>query len=256
MVGQRSEMAAKLQSEILRLQHFCTTQSPVLDVELGSITHSLPNASFPLGAVHEFLSERVEDAVATNAFVVALLSMLTQHQGIVLWASASRILFPPALQLLGVQPDRFIFLDVKNEKEVLWVMDEALKCSALTAVIGEARDLSFNESRKLQLAVEQSQVTGFILRQGVKRVMPTACVSRWKITSLPSDPFEELPGIGFPKWKVELLRMRNGKPGVWEAEIRNGKLRISNQETSIHPDSYRDQYPESSNQHRLSSKIA
>jgi protein ImuA len=138
--------------------------------------------------------------------------------------SASRKIFPAGLETLGVRADRFIFLDVKKEKDVRWVMDEALKCNSLTAVVGEMRSLSFTESRKLQLAVEQSQVTGFILRHNPRALDANACVSRWRVTSLPSESIEDLPGIGFPKWKVELLRMRNGKAGTWDIQCRNGRL--------------------------------
>jgi protein ImuA len=114
-------------------------------------------------------------------------------------------------------------VDLSKEKDVMWVMDEALKCPALSAVVGEKKDLSFTESRRLQLAVEQSQATGFILRKRDK-VNTTACVSRWRITSSPSELIDDLPGVGFPHWRVELLRMRNGRSGVWDLKWTNGRF--------------------------------
>ena len=103
-------------------------------------------------------------------------------------------------------------------------MEEALKCSALTAVIGEMQEISFTASRRLQLAVEQSKVTGFILRNNPQKLNPTACVSRWKITPLISESPNDLPGIGFPHWMVELLRIRNGKCGSWEVKWEDGRF--------------------------------
>ncbi len=146
------------------------------------------------------------------------------NAGASLWISSSRTLFPPALKSFGIDPDRFIFIDLKKERDVIWAMDEALKCGALTSVIGEIQKISFTESRRLQLAVEQSQVTGFILRNNSRNMNTTACVSRWKITPLPSEQVDELPGIGFPKWKVELLKIRNGKPAAWDIQWMNGKF--------------------------------
>jgi protein ImuA len=32
------------------------------------------------------------------------------------------------------------------------------------------------------------------------------------------------PGIGYPRWRVELLRCRGGEPACWELEIREGKI--------------------------------
>lgn len=106
----------------------------------------------------------------------------------------------------------------------MWAMEEALKCGALTAVVGEMQEISFTASRRLQLAVEQSQVTGFILRRKATNINTTACVSRWRISPLPSHSVDSLPGIGYPSWKVELMRIRNGRPGVWEIRWEDGRF--------------------------------
>lgn len=222
VLDKRSDIFSQLQSDILRLQRFSPSHNTKLDMELGSMLDAFPNRSFPLGAVHEFLSDQTEDAAATSGFVSGLISAIMQNKGTGLWISASRTLFPPALKTLGLNPERFIFLDLKNEKDVLWSMDEALKCAALTTVVGEVRNIDFTQSRRLQLAVEHSQATGFILRHQARNPGTTAFVSRWKISSLPSETVEDLPGIGFPGWKVELLKIRNGKPGSWNIQWKNG----------------------------------
>ncbi len=213
-----------LQTDILRLEGFKSLGNPTLDMNLGPIKDAFPNASFPLGAVHEFLSAQGEDTASTIGFITGLLSSLTRGNGTVLWISSSRTLFPPALKSFGIEPERFIFIDLQKEKDVTWAMDEALKCSAISAVVGETREIDFTSSRRLQLAVEQSQVTGFILRNNYRNLHPTACVSRWKITPLSSESVDDLPGIGFPKWRVELLRMRNGKSGAWDIQWADGRF--------------------------------
>jgi protein ImuA len=222
LLEKRSAIFSKLQSDILRLQRFNPSNNNSLDLELGSMLEAFPNRTFPLGAVHEFLSNRAEDAAATSAFVGGLISSLIKNKGTGMWISASRMLFPPALKMLDISPERFIFLDLKNEKDVLWAMDEALKCAALTTVIGELKNIDFTQSRRLQLAVEHSQTTGFVLRHQVRNPGTTAFVSRWKISSRPSETLDDLPGIGFPGWKVQLLRIRNGKPGAWNMQWKDG----------------------------------
>jgi protein ImuA len=92
-------------------------------------------------------------------------------------------------------------------------MKEALKCNGLSAMIGEMPELSFTTSKCLQLAVIQSQVTGFILRNNPRSTNTTTCVTRWEITSLPNEPADNMPGLGSPRWNVELLKVRNGTPG-------------------------------------------
>lgn len=228
MTGNRHDIISKLQTDILRLQGFKQERgnSP-LDAGLGPIIKSFPNSTFPVGCIHEFVSQKKEDATTTTGFVAGLINSLMINSGAALWISSSRTLFPPALKAFGIQPERFIFIDLKRERDVLWAMDEALKCGALSVVVGEIQNVSFMESRRLQLAVEQSQVTGFILRSNLSKVNTTACISRWKITSMPSELIEDLPGIGFPKWKVELVRVKNGKTGEWEVVWGFDKLSLT-----------------------------
>lgn len=220
----KADRLAELKMDILRFQGFNSTSNSTVDLGLGPIKQAFPNGTFPLGAVHEFLSTGAENSAASSGFIAALIASLMEDKSAALWISSSRTLFPPALSSFGIQPDRFIFVDLQKEKDAIWVMEEALKCSALSAVIGEIREIDFTTSRRLQLAVEQSQVNGFILRNNFRHLNTTACISRWKIIPLPSDPFNNLPGIGFPKWRAELLRMRNGKSGMWDIQWREGRF--------------------------------
>jgi len=223
MIVSKANILKDLRVDILRLQGFKEKNRASIDIGLGEIAEAFPNHIFPIGAVHEFLSKQHEDMASTSGFIAGLLSSIMRNQGATLWISSSRTLFPPALKRFGVSPDHFVFLDLQKEKDVLWAMDEALKCEALSAVVGEMRDLDFKSSRRLQLAVERSQVTGFVLRKNYRTINTTACVSRWRITSLASSS-SGFPGVGFPKWQVELMRMRNGKTGTWVIQWIGGRF--------------------------------
>jgi protein ImuA len=218
----KATIISKLQQDILHLEGFRPVNNSMVDLGLGPLKEAFPNCSFPLGAVHEFLSMGPESMASASGFLAGLLSHLMKAGGVSLWISSSRKLFPPALITFGIKPDQIIFIDLKKEKHVMWAMEEAMKCGALTAVIGEMRDISFTASRRLQLAVEQSLVTGFILRNTSAKLNSTACVSRWKVASLPSQSVDGIPGVGLPSWRVELLRIRNGRPGVWDIKWEKG----------------------------------
>jgi protein ImuA len=226
MPSTKADIIAKLKKEIIPLQGFkANLQSTAADMGLGPIKFAFPNAVFPLGAVHEFICAGTEDAAATGGFIAAIISKIMRELGVTIWISASRTLFPPALKSFGIDPDKIIFVDLQREKDILWVMEEALRCEGLATVVGEMKELDFTASRRLQLAVEQSRVTGFILRRQPRHLNTTACITRWKISSLASDLEPGLPGVGFPRWKVELLKVRNGKPGTWQMEWMGGRLR-------------------------------
>jgi len=224
MLSSHAPLRSQLQADILRLQGFRPAGSGLGKISLGPLDEAFPHHTFPLGAVHELMVPAPEEAAATSGFMCGLMgALLRPTKGVAVWISARRTVFPPALKAFGIQPERLLFVEVPHEREALWAIEEALKSPALTAVVGELRDISFTASRRLQLAVEQSRVTGFVINRG-KKATTTACVSRWKITSLPSEAIDALPGIGFPQWRVELLRIRNGRPGVWHVQWKKNQF--------------------------------
>lgn len=224
MKASKADIIAQLQKDILPLQGYKPIAGNIgFDAGLGIIKEAFPNASFPLGAMHEFFCNGVEDVSASSGFVAGIVSAIMQKGGVALWISTSQTIFPPALKAFGIEPDKVIFLNLVKEKEILWVMGEALKCEGLAAVIADTPEVTFTASRRFQLAVEQSRVTGFIIRCN-PRNLATACVTRWKISPLPSVSVDGLPGVGFPRWNVELLKVRNGTPGMWQVEWR-GRFR-------------------------------
>lgn len=221
----KTDIIARLQREVIGLQGFNLSGNIAVNKKLGPIASAFPGGSFPLGAVHEFLCNGHETTASTVGFLGGLLSSVIENDGAIVWASASRFIFPPGLSGYGIKPDRFIFIDLNKTRDVLWTMEEALKCSAVMAVVGELTDLNFTTSRRLQLAVEQSKVTGFVLRS--RNPGTTACVSRWRVTPLPSHTVDNIPGVGIPQWKVELMRIRNGRPGAWDIRWEDGRFTLA-----------------------------
>jgi protein ImuA len=223
----KAHIIAQLQKDILLRQGFKPASSNhVSDMGLGAINNAFPDGVFPTGAVHEFLTADREQLAATSGFIAGITGKLMQHGGACIWVSNAATVFPPALKAFGIAPERVIFVTLQREKDLLWAMEEALKCEGLAAVVGEIRDLSFTASRRLQLAVEQSSVTGFILRHQPRSVNVIASVSRWRITPLASTiDSAALPGVGFARWNVSLLKIRNGKTGEWQVEWVDGCFR-------------------------------
>ena len=226
MTPSKAAIFARLQKEILPLQDSKKSlNNNAIDKTIGPLKNSFPNHTFPVGAIHEFIAAGMEDAASTTGFIASILAPLLQNAGAVIWIGSVHSVFPPALKLFGLVPDKIIFINLQKETAMLWAMEEALKCEGLAAVIGEIKELSFTASRRLQLAVEQSRVTGFIIRTNPRTITTTACVTRWKITALSSEMEDGLPGVGFPRWNVDLLKVRNGTPGKWQIEFKAGCFR-------------------------------
>jgi protein ImuA len=231
----KADIIARLKKDILPLQGFKKIpDARALKGIPAAIEDAFPNSVFPLGAVHELIASGPEDGAATTGFIAGILAAIMRNAGAAIWISSSQTIFPPALKTFGISPDKIIYIHLKKEKEILWAMEEALKCKGLSAAIGEVQDLSFTASRRLQLAIEQSQVTGFVIRKNPRSLNTSACLARWKITSLPSELPGDMPGVGFPRWNVELMKVRNGRPGNWQLEFAAGRFRHISKIAAIH----------------------
>ncbi|MVZ64239.1 Error-prone repair protein ImuA [Sphingobacterium sp. DK4209] len=225
MVEDRQALISKLKNDMLLWQGIKPRDSQEERLGLGPIEEAFPNGIFPKGSIHEFISTGREEGAASCGFMSALLSKLMKSKGVCLWISSFKSLFPIAIKTFGVEPERVVIVCMQKEKDVLWAMEEALKCPGISGVVAEVHKLDYTQTRRLQLAVEKSQVVGFILRHNPKTLVATACTARWRIKPLASYAADGLPGIGFPRWDVELLKVRNGNPGRWQVEFSTQGIR-------------------------------
>lgn len=230
MLESASQIIQQLKKEILPLQGYRPLSAGAYNnIGFPTIEKAFPNHTFPTGAIHEFLTDSNEALAATNGFVSALLFRLTQNKGACLWISPERMIFPPGLRSFGIEPHKIIFITIRKEKEQLWVMEEALKCNSISAVVGQVKNIDFTASRRFQLSVENSNVTGFIIRHQLRTVNTIAAVARWKIKALHSILEDDMPGVGYPAWNVELQKVRNGKPGTWQVQWLQNRLQTLHQ---------------------------
>lgn len=213
---------------------------PVAPLGLAALDAALPGGGLPLGALHEIEGERNEwDDGVTTGFCLALLARMEQARRNaraprpkdVLWIAQHGDLYPPALVAQGLDPARFLIVRARSDAEVLWAMEEGLRCARLAAVVGEVADLDRLAGRRLQLAAEASRsggthdstgVTAFALH---RRFRPprrgraaSAALSRWRVTAAPSEDLLGENFIGRPRWRLDLLRCRGAAPGSWQVE--------------------------------------
>ena len=219
MPENKHDIIRQLRKDILPLQGFKSPQgSPQLEVGLGRIERAFPHGVFPTGAIHDFISQDEEDLAATSGFIAGIIGRLAEHGGIAVWIGPSGSTFASGLAHYGIDPGRVIFVSPVTLKKALWVMEESLRCDRFIAVVGEIPELNFVQSRRLQLVVEQSQVTGFLLRYRARQKGPVASIAQWRVTAVPTQSQGDRPGRGFPRWLVEVLKIRNRRPISCEIE--------------------------------------
>lgn len=221
----RKQTISRLRQDILKWEGYKPPANGRFEtLGLGPLEQAFPNRVFPRNCVHELVCANSEQAAAAKGFVSGVLSLLAGGSGICVWIGRARRLFAPALANFGVDPHQVIFISLLQDKDALWVMEEALKCPGLTAVVCELGEVDFRQSQRFQRAVEQSRVTGFLLRNAAAKLSPTACAARWQVSALPSTDLDGLPGLGFLRWQVALLKVRNGQTGSFVLEWQEGRF--------------------------------
>lgn len=213
---QKRALVKELQAKINAMQGLGKSSGEPAITGFAPFDTAFPGCVFPTAAIHEFVSYEPAHAAATSGFITALAGKIIKEGGLCLWVGSERKIFPSGLKHFGLEPDRVVFINTQKQKDKLWIIEEALKCEALSIVIGEMKELSFTESRRLQLAVGHSGVTGFIHRHYPHSENAVACTTRWKITPMASTIADNLPGVGNSCWDVQLLKVKNGRPSSWQ----------------------------------------
>jgi protein ImuA len=123
-------------------------------------------------------------------------------------------IYPPGFG--GIE---LIHVEARDARTALWAMEEGVRCSGLSAVIGELwgdpAALDFTATRRLAVAAERSRVPCWLVRLGGTANLSGARM-RWRVASGPSiaNPFDpRAPGAS--AWQAELFRARGHPPGRW-----------------------------------------
>ena len=142
---------AELRHWLARMESHSRTSAALLPFGLAEVDAHVPGGGLQLGHLHEVIEGGAASEYAGLATLFAA-GVVARLAGPVLWCLRVRDLFAPALARIGLHPDRVIYCETWNDREVLPAMEEGLKCRGLAAVVGEATRLSLTASRRLQLA--------------------------------------------------------------------------------------------------------
>lgn len=200
------------------------SSSAVLPVGVEEIDHRLPGGGLRLAGLHELwpASPERDDGPATGFLLSLAARLLTQKQGTLLWISRADDLYAPAAALTGLAPGRLLRVRARRQEDLLWALEQGLRCSGLAGVVGEVAGVAPVAARRLQLAAETAGRPCFLLQRcsltakGFTAGSPA--VTRWRIGSLPSDPTLPRQLVGEARWFLELLRCRGGQPADFEVE--------------------------------------
>ncbi len=218
-----------LREKIRRIEAGSRPAAVALPFGLPEMDARLPGGGLALGALHEVAGGG--NGAIDGAAALFTAGIAARTKGPVLWCLIRQDLFAPAISQAGLAPDRVVYAEAEDEKAVLACFEEGLRHGGLGSVIAEIGRLSMTNSRRLQLAAESSGTLGIALRRGRRQSdavdfgQPTAAATRWRVTVLPSVALP-VPGVGRPRWLVELVRCRAGESADFEVEACDAQGRL------------------------------
>lgn len=199
---------------------------PAVDGALGG--------GFRWGALHEVAAGPGEEG-ALSAFALALAArgaralrrpVLVVQQAFAQWEAGA--LYGPGLAALGLPPEALLLVRVPRPQDVMFVMEEGLKCAGLSVVLGEVLSPvpeALTATRRLSLAARGSDRLGLLVRHKADPA-PCAALTRWRIRTRPSPAQDGFGGLGAPCVCARLTRNRFGPLGEWPLRIEADGFRL------------------------------
>jgi protein ImuA len=140
----------------------------VLPFALQKWTSGSPIGGLMLGGVHEVsaATPTLTDDAAATLFAIAVAARAAGKSGRrVLWALTRFDLYAPGLEQAGLDPATLLFVEAREDKDVLAVMEDGLRHGSLAAVIGEVRRADMVATRRLQLAAMTGKTPALLARR-------------------------------------------------------------------------------------------
>jgi protein ImuA len=214
-------MIEQLRQRLLALQRPLKMEngSGVLPFGIAAIDTML-GGGLMRGALHEIAASAESHSAAATGFALGLAALTPSFR--LLWIAEEMARIESGgphgagLDAFGLAPERLVTVSVTHRRDLLWGMEEALRCRAVGVVIGEMRAGKIDEIavRRLSLAAGESGALAVLLRAAPPADNSTAA-TRW-IVGAASSAIAHGPGA--PRFAAHLVRNRRGPVGSWILE--------------------------------------
>jgi hypothetical protein len=141
----------------------------------------LPGGGWQSGSIVELMPNHI--GIGELRFLMPTLARITQADRHIAFISPPFIPFAPALNQHGVQLDRLFLIKANTTKDVLWCIEQTLRCKSFGAVLGWPIQLVDRDIRRLQLAAEAGASIGFLYRSSQAAHEASPAAVRIQLTS-------------------------------------------------------------------------
>lgn len=167
-----------------------------------AIDRLLPGGGIRRGTLVEWLGESGATLLAVRAAREALgerrVLVVIDHRG---------VFYPPAAAAWGMPLDQVVLVRPANPTDQQWTVNQALRCSAVAAVLAWPQQADDRTLRRWQLAAESSGVVGLLVRPADRSATPS-----WAEVRLLIEPQPPPPGANpaDQSWTLQVECLRAG----------------------------------------------
>ncbi|MCS6850971.1 MAG: hypothetical protein NZ700_07345, partial [Gemmataceae bacterium] len=122
----------------------------------------LPEGRGAAGVLVELLSSA--EGAGAWSLAVALAWPVCGEAKVLVVVDERRGFYPPAVARWGIDLERLMVVRPRGRRDRLWAWQQALRCPAVGAVVGDGEPLPPLDARRLQLAAETGGSLGLLLR--------------------------------------------------------------------------------------------
>ncbi len=228
VVGRNIPKTLRLEAlrQVVAVEHRQSSLAqPRLPFGIAEVDGRLAGGGLACGLLHEVSASKHRDRPATLGFVCALMAMaLRLRPGQAVFVASRRslpfgALYARGLAELGVDPGRLLVVETRNDRDVLWALEEALRAGAAPAVVAGAVEMALDltMSRRLNIAATVGGTPLFLSRPAGGIGASNASATRWRIASAPAAR-DRFGAFARYRWRASLERCRNGRTGEWLIE--------------------------------------
>ena len=222
----RHAVLRRLRAQVGCLSTAATDRAENLSTACPAIDAMLPSGGLKRNAITEWVAKSDSSGAAALSLITAATYLRSlSAAGALLIVDLDKNFYPPAAVALGIPMDQIILVRPRQHAQMVWAIDQALRCEAVAAVWAHVGTrLDDRDARRFQLAAETGNTPGFFVRPKAVRGRPGFAEVRFHVASemvAPPDDFRHRKAtsaqIKHRLLQVSLDRCRGGVIGqnVW-----------------------------------------
>ena len=177
---------ARLAQEVQQLEAAGRKPTGLTAISTGCLAMDacLPAGGYVPGTVIEYLRSTSGCGATYLAFTAAAAALRASEDKYLVIVDTNHQLYPPALLCHQISLQRVIWVRPESQADAVWATDQALRTTAVAAVVADLDVLDERDARRLQLAAERGGGVGLLLRNLSARRMPSWAEVQWVVRSL------------------------------------------------------------------------